>query len=375
MRFQISTQTLKTALDIVNHATASISTTPILENILIKVNYNNIVFVSNNLEMAIEHLVNENIKIELEWSFCIPSKIFTNYIYLLQDENVEIELLSDNSLEIKTKTSNIKIKWTNSWEFPLIPAIKENSSFNITSNIIKKAIEKTIFSASERWIRPTLAWIYLKVEGKKAVFASTDSYRLSEFKADLEEEISWEFEQIIPSKTSFELKSILQDKQNVKIISWENQIAFLVWNTKIYSRLLNWKFPDYNWFLPTWYNTKSIINRVDLMGGLKKINLLSKENRYSIKMSFSKETDILIETSQTQMWEAKVYLTSNMQWEEAIVWLNSEFLLEALNCIEATYIEISFESPLSPILIMWIDDETNKRKDDFKHIIMPLKIS
>lgn len=148
-----------------------------------------------------------------------------------------------------------------------------------------------------------------------------------------------------------------------------------MWNTKIYSRLLNWKFPDYNGFLPTWYNTKTIINRVDLMWWLKKINLLSKENRYSIKMSFSKEIDILIETSQTQMWEAKIYLTSNMQWEEAIVWLNSEFLLEALNCIEATYIEISFESPLSPILIMWIDDETNKRKDDFKHIIMPLKIS
>jgi DNA polymerase III sliding clamp (beta) subunit (PCNA family) len=37
-----------------------------LENILIKANYNNIVLTSNNLEMAIEHVITENIKIDIE---------------------------------------------------------------------------------------------------------------------------------------------------------------------------------------------------------------------------------------------------------------------------------------------------------------------
>ncbi len=101
MKFQIETKTLKNTLDIVNHATASISTTPILENILIKVNYNNIVLTSNNLEMAIEHIVTENLDIALEWAFCVPSKIFTNYISLLSDDIVHIELLNDNSIEVK----------------------------------------------------------------------------------------------------------------------------------------------------------------------------------------------------------------------------------------------------------------------------------
>jgi len=59
MKFTIDTHLLKEALAVVNHATASITTTPILESILIKVNYNNIVFTSNNLEMAIEYVVNE----------------------------------------------------------------------------------------------------------------------------------------------------------------------------------------------------------------------------------------------------------------------------------------------------------------------------
>jgi hypothetical protein len=38
-----------------------------------------------------------------------------------------------------------------------------------------------------------------------------------------------------------------------------------------------------------------------MISGLKKINLLSRETNYSIKMSISAETGILIETSQTQI--------------------------------------------------------------------------
>lgn len=66
MKFTIATDALKKGLDIVNHATASITTTPILENILLKVNFNNIVLTSNNLEMAIEYIIADDVTIESE---------------------------------------------------------------------------------------------------------------------------------------------------------------------------------------------------------------------------------------------------------------------------------------------------------------------
>lgn len=374
MKFQIDTKTLKNALDIVNHATASISTTPILENILIKVNYNNIILTSNNLEMAIEHIISENLEIALEWSFCVPSKIFTNYISLLSDDIVNIELLNDNSIEIKSQTSQIKIKWNEAGDFPLIPSVKEDLVFNLNSNIVKKSIEKTLFSSAEWNIRPTLAWIYVNLDWNKARFATTDSFRLSEFKVDLANSLENTFSQIIPSKTAFELKSILWDIENVKLVAWENQLVFVIWNTKFYSRVLNGKFPEYEGFFPSSYNTKAVVNRVDLIQALKKINLLSRENNYSIKVSFSNETWILIETSETQVWEAKVYLVGSIEWEDSIIWLNSEYLLEVLWVIDTTHVAISFESALSPILIKWVSDWDKPSKDDFKHIIMPLKI-
>lgn len=372
MKFEIWINKLKEALQKVNHAVSTISTTPILENILIKVNFTNIVFISNNLEMAIEHTVKEDIEIFSEWGFCVPSKLFTNFINLLEDDKVLIELLKDDSLLIKTKTSNIKIKWNNIEDFPIIPTVKEELNFNISSNVIKNSFYKTLFSSAEWNIRPTLAWIFMNIEWNIAKFATTDSFRLSEYKINLENPINWTFSQIIPNKTAYELRSLLDDKKDVKIILSENQIVFIFENTKLYSRLLNWKFPDYEWFFPLRYNTKRIINRIDLIQRLKKINILSRENNYSIKLSLSNESWILIETYETQIWEWSILLEWNVEWEESIIWLNSQYFLEALQVIEETYISMSFESPLSPILITWIDEK--ETKPNFRHIIMPLKI-
>lgn len=376
MKFSIKTSELKKWLDIVNHATASITTTPILENILINVNFNNIVLTSNNLDMAIEFFLWENIKIESEWSFCVPSKLFTNYITLIDDDWIQIELLNNDCLKIKTSSWILKIKGTEASDFPLIPPIKEETSLYLKWNIIKKSIDKTLFSSAEWNIRPTLAWVYVNIKWNDAIFASTDSFRLSEYKTTLINEVGYNFNWIIPSKTAFQIKNILWNKDEVKIISWENQIAFLSWDIKIYSRLLNGKFPDYNSFFPTSFSTKTEINRIDLIWGLKKINLISRENNYSIKMSISANNWILLETSETQIWEWTINLIWVVEWEDNIIWINSIYILEVLWVIETTHVSISFETPLSPIVITPVKDPENEssKNDKFKHIIMPLKI-
>lgn len=374
MKFTIKTSTFKKWLDIVNHATASISTTPILENILLKVNYNNIILTSNNLEMAIEYVISEGVNIDAEWSFCLPSKLLTNYISLVSDDEIKIELLKDNSVWIKSGSWKMKIKWIEASEFPLIPNIKEEVSLSVPSKIIRKSIDKTLFSAAEWNIRPTLAGLLVNIKNNEITFASTDSFRLSEYKTKLESISETNFSQIIPSRTCNEIKSILAETENVKIISGENQISFFADNIKIYSRLLNGKFPDYSGFFPTNYATKAEINRVDLINALRKINLISRENNYSIKMSFSSSRWIELETNETQIGEWDVTLVWVVDGEENVIGINSIFFLEALSVIDTTHISISFESALSAIMITPLSDWDDKNDTVFKTIIMPLKI-
>lgn len=376
MKFEISTKALQKWLSVVSHATAWITTTPILENILIKVNYKNIVLTANNLEMAIEYMIDDEVKVVSEGAFSIPSKLFSSYIGLLNDDLVSIELTGNDSLEIKTGSGKTKIKGIDASEFPVIPNIKEELSLSLKWKIVRQSIEKTLFSSAEWNIRPTLAGLFVNISGNETTFASTDSFRLSEYKAALDTPSEVNFSQIIPSKTCFEIKSIISDDDNVKITSGENQIAFFFGNVKMYSRLLNGKFPDYTNFFPNGYATKWVINRSDLMQALKKINLISRENNYSIKMSFGSDTGILLETSETQIGEGELQLTGSVEWEDAVIGINSTYFLEALGVIETTHISLQFESPLAPILLLPVQDEGAKKElpGQFRHIIMPLKI-
>ena len=376
MKFEIATKSLQKALWVVSHATAGITTTPILENILIKVNYKSIVLTANNLEMAIEYIIEDDVKIISEWAFSLPSKLFGSYIGLLQDDTISLELTWSDSVEIKSESGKTKIKGIAAHEFPVIPSIKEELSLSLKGEVVRRSIEKTLFSSAEWNIRPTLAGLFVNINGSEATFASTDSFRLSEYKTILDTSSEASFSQIIPSKTCFEIKSIIADDDNVKITSGENQIAFFFGNVKMYSRLLNGKFLDYSNFFPSGYATKWTINRSDLMGALKKINLISRENNYSIKMSFSSESGILLETSETQIGEGEVHLVGSVEGEDAIIGINSTYFLEALGAIETTHISLQFESPLAPILLLPVNDEWAKKAlpGQFRHIIMPLKI-
>ena len=166
-------------------------------------------------------------------------------------------------------------------------------------------------------------------------------------------------------------------KQKIKTASWDSQIAFFAENINIYSRLLNWKFPEYLPFFPSSYTIKAEINRTDLIQALRKINLISKEKDYYIKMSLSTSRGIELETTETQIWEWDVTLVWVVEWEDNAVWINSNFLLEVLSVIETTHISISFENPRSAITISPIEDpedNKNNKNEFFRHILMPLRI-
>ena len=375
MKFSIATEKFKKWLDIVNHATANISTTPILENILIRVNEHSVILTSNNLELAIEYFI-EDVNVKKTGSFCLPSKLISNYISLVNDDEIKLELLNDNSVKISNWSSVIKVKWIEASEFPLIPNVKEEVSLIIPAKIIKKSIDKTLFSSAEGNIRPTLAGIYVNIENNEIVFASTDTYRLSEYKTVINWEIKNNFSQIIPSKTCNQIRSILSESDDVKIVSGDNQIAFFTENINIYSRLLNGKFPEYLPFFPSTYTIKAEINRTDLIQALRKVNLISKEKDYYIKMSLSTSRWIELETTETQIWEWDVTLVWAVEWVDNAVWINSNFLLEVLSVIETTHVSISFETPRSAITISPIDDPENKseKNEFFRHILMPLRI-
>ncbi|MDD2917325.1 MAG: hypothetical protein PHH70_05790, partial [Candidatus Gracilibacteria bacterium] len=88
MRFTIDTKVLKEAIDVVSHASTVSNMTPILENILISAQYKKIVLTANNLEMAMEYVVDTGVDVEVEGNFTVSAKFLASFVGLVQDDRV-----------------------------------------------------------------------------------------------------------------------------------------------------------------------------------------------------------------------------------------------------------------------------------------------
>jgi DNA polymerase III subunit beta len=323
--------------------------------------------------MAIEYVIDSHVEIESEGAFTVSSKFLTSFISLVSDERVTISLVGGSSLEFTTPSSETKIKGIDASKFPLIPGFKAENPFRLTAPDLKRAIEKTLFSTAEGNIRPTLAGIFLAVREGNVVFASTDSFRLSEFilksAADASAPVSGI---IVPAKTAAELSRILSEDGHVELFVSDNQLLAVYGNVKIFSRLLNGHFPDYRAFFPKGYSTKGVILRADLIQAIRRMNLISRENNFNTRMAFRADSGIELSTGDTEIGAGRIAIPASIEGEDTTIGLNATYLLEALGVMKEDYVSLDFETNLSPIVVRGVPAEDSKQS--YRHIIMPLKI-
>lgn len=218
---------------------------------------------------------------------------------------------------------------------------------------LRTAIDKTLFSTADGAVRPVLAGIFLKPTPTGLIFASTDSFRLSEciVKTELPNPSN---SVIIPKKTAQELSRIVADEDGspqIELYFHESQLLAIRGNIRISSRLLSGKFPEYEAFFPIEYKTKSTVLRSDLMTSLKQSNLVARENNYHTRIRSKHEGIIEISTGDTEIGASNISLRSSVEGQEDIIALNAQYLLETLSVMREDYISLEYKSALSPIVI------------------------
>jgi len=103
MKFTCTKENLSYALDLVSGVAGKQVNLPILTNILISVEESVVRLITTNLEIAVQ--ANLRAKVENKGSFTVPAKTLTDFVHLLPEEQVEIEL-QENEVKITCCTRN-----------------------------------------------------------------------------------------------------------------------------------------------------------------------------------------------------------------------------------------------------------------------------
>lgn len=372
MKFTIDTQSLKTAIDMVGHASTSSNASPILENILIDVQKDKVVFIANNTELAIEQSVNSKVEIESEGAFTISNRFISSYAGLQNSDKVTIEHISNGSLRFTTATSKTEVKGLEAKKFPPLPVFTTGQPFKMNSSELKKALNHTMFSISGAEIRPSLAGICLSLVGDTVSFISTDSLRLSVYSVKSAETSEKSIAITIPAKTAMELSRILPEDVEVELFFSDKQLRVMFGDVRIYSQLLQGKFPDHENFFPKKFSTKATILKKELITALKQSNLVCLKDKHKTRIIFDHEKGIEIAVEDAEVGTGSIQVVATVEGENTKVGINSTFLLEVLGVIRDDYVSVEFESPTSPIVVKGV---TGGKSDDvYRHICMPIRL-
>ena len=369
MKVKCRQKDLAFALHLVNRAVSPNTTLPVLNNILIKAEGKRLYFSATNLEVAMTYFI--DVEVFNEGAITIPAKLITNYVALLNDDEVEIKLEEGFNLSIKTPLSHTKIKGIDYLEFPIIPEVAKGTCFTLKTGVFEVAINQTGFAASTNVSRPVLTGLLFRLDKDNLSMVATDSYRLSEKVVHLSQGVEEVVDCIVPSKTVLELGKILGlfEEKEVECRVTKNQILFSIGNLRIISRLIDGNFPDYKKIIPTTSKTCVKIGVQEFILAVRKVSLFVQETKKNIKISVTNNGKLIVSTDETQIGEGTAEVDVEIEGENNKIALNAQYLLDVLGHIKDESIEFLLDNKLSPVTISPV-----KKEAKFTHIIMPLKL-
>jgi DNA polymerase III subunit beta len=360
------------------------TTLPILNNILFEGGKSGLKLSATNLEIGV--VVKIGAKVDKEGKITVPAKLISNFINNLPaGENMSLEII-DQNLKIKSGSAKAIIKGLPATDFPLIPQKNNDFQLQISGKDLKTIINKVITSVAFNEARPELTGINLILKEKELLFASTDSFRLSEICFNLGEKninaglygalISKRDNIIIPATTMVELARIISadEEQEVKIAIEEGQAFFEINGTTLVSRLINGKYPEYKHIMPKEFKSRLVGEKNLFQGAVRMASVFtsSKTNEIILKND-AEAKKVFIEARSVEVGENSTELKLDSVGPSQEVIFNSKYLLDGINTIATLKLAVLINNGSTPIALREIDEKTGKVLEGYTYIVMPIK--
>lgn len=364
MKFIILQSNIAKGLNNVSRIVSSRTTLPVLSNILVSAKKGKITFSSTDLEVGITTLTNG--KVEEEGELTAPARLLSDFILNNNDESVAVGV-ENNQMTLKSDKFEAKITGISAEEFPTIPDSPKEIYCTISRDEFLNALKKVLIATATDETRPTLAGVYFDFAGKKLTLAATDSYRLAENKIVLDEEVA-EKKAIVPTRTMTEVMRLLstENVEKIKIAFTENQVFFMIGETRLVSRIIEGAFPPYAQIIPKDFKVKVLVDYKEFVSALKMVSLFAKDAANNIKLTTKKE-ELTVASAETQSGGANSHIKAKTEGGEIEVSFNVRYLQDVLQVVSTDSVIIKLNDSAAAALI-----EFEKEKG-FLYIVMPLK--
>ena len=362
MKFTCNQQTLTKALNTVSKAVSNRTTLPILKGILLEAKANGkLIMTASDLEISIQK--ETEAYVEEEGSIVVISKLFGDIIRKLPNEEISIESNEENSVLIKTSSSEFTVVSFPVDEFPKIgekEEIKDDLIFD--KEIFKDMVRKTSFAASIDESKGILVGILTEIGKEKVSMVALDGFRLA-----LANENMTSAEE---NKFIISAKIIISDDEtddDIRILMGEKKAVFNIGTTEVILRLMEGEFIKYKEIIPKNNDINVIIGKSILLESIERASLLAKEGKNNlIKMTI--KNNLLTITSRSEEGNVKEEIIMEKTGDDLEIGFNSKFIIDVLKAIDDEEISMNFKTGTSPCVVKPVEGNS------YEYLILPVRI-
>ena len=367
MRIRCEKEQLLSALQIVQKATATKTTLPILTGIYLSADSGRLELQATDYEMGISIVIPVDV-IE-PGKAVLSGKIFPDIIRKIPGKLIEISSSSNHSMiNITAEKAEFKVLSFPAEEFPTIKKFESNNQMIIKDDVLKEMVRKTVFACSTDESRPLFTGALLEVSDQELAMVATNTHRLAVKKISLPA-ASVALKMIIPGKLLSEVAKVLNSEHPLDVcVYWlKNQVAFSFENIYIMSRIIEGQFPDYKKVIPHDFLAECSIAAEILFEAVERVSLLAKDGEYSIiKIKFN-QAIMELSGNNPDAGSATENLDAEFVGEPLEIAFNAKYLMDFLRVAGTNLIKFHLKSSLSPVMVEMNDDNS------YTYILTPIR--
>ena len=371
MKFIVSSSALLKQLSSINGVVTNNPVVPILENFLFEINNSKLTITASDLETSM--ITELPVEAKENGRIAAPARILLETLKNLPDQPVTFTIDEETyTIEISSSNGRYKLSGENATDFPRVPVVQGANAIELPSNVLGRAINKTIFAVSNDELRPAMTGIFVQLRSNNVTFVATDGHRLLRYRRT-DVGTAQEASLIIPRKAFMLLKSTLPSEATPVRMEFNQSNAFFSFdNIRMICRLIDERYPDYENVIPVQNPNKLVIDRQDLLSSVKRIAIYSNKTTHQVRLKLNgSELQVSAEDLDFSN-EANERLACQYEGEDMEIGFNAKFLMEMLNNIDSDEITFELSTPNRAGLLMPIVSEES---ENVLMLVMPVMLN
>jgi DNA polymerase-3 subunit beta len=371
MKLAIERSALLRGLGHVQSVVERRNTIPILSNILLEADGNQLRLTATDLELSMVETLPASVA--QPGATTLQAHTFYEIVRKLPDgAQIELSAIDANSMAITAGRSNFKLSCLPKEDFPVMTDGEMAHQFSIGAETLKRLIETTRFAMSTEETRHYLNGIYLHVfeeDGERTLRAvSTDGHRLAKVDVTCPPGAEDIPSIILPRKAVGEIAKLADSAENMVSIGLSDaKIRVSADSVTMTSKLIDAAYPDYQRVIPK-NNDKSLsVGRSEILAGVERVATLASDKTRAVKFHLEGNTLKLL-VSNPDAGSAEEELEVDFGGELLEVGFNSRYLTDILSQIGGETIDIRFADANAPTLMR------DPADDGILFVLMPMRV-